>query len=290
MEYKIVYTADIHGNLIQYKKLVDYSLKSKAKAVIIGGDIAPKGFSKDYIKKQRDFLEKELPGLISRLKESDINLFLMMGNDDCKSNMGILKRLEKENYLLLINEKRTKLTEDFDIVGYPYVPVTPFEIKDWEKYDLSDVPAGLIVEYNNMKISGFRFEGIKSTKNGWEKFLFNPLIEKKDSIQKDLSSKLFTENSDKTLYVFHTPPYKTNLDKTKWNNVGSMALRLFIEKNHPYLTLHGHIHETVNISGNFKDKIGKTLCMSPGNSNRERKLSLLEFDLYKIKDAKRIII
>ena len=43
MRYKIVYTADIHGNLVQYKKLVDYSLKNKAKAVIIGGDIAPKG-------------------------------------------------------------------------------------------------------------------------------------------------------------------------------------------------------------------------------------------------------
>ena len=95
---------------------------------------------------QRDFLEKEFPRLISRLKESDINLFLMMGNDDCKSNMGILKRLEKENYLLLINEKRMRLTDDFDIAGYPYVPVTPFEIKDWEKYDLSEVPAGLIVE------------------------------------------------------------------------------------------------------------------------------------------------
>ena len=46
---------------------------------------------------------------------------------------------------------------------------------------------------------------------------------------------------------------------------GSESIRKFIEKAHPLLTLHGHIHESRKVSGSMKQKIGKTLCVNPGN-------------------------
>ena len=43
MQHKILYTSDIHGNEVQYSKLIQYAIKISADTIIIGGDIAPKG-------------------------------------------------------------------------------------------------------------------------------------------------------------------------------------------------------------------------------------------------------
>ncbi|MBU1204589.1 MAG: metallophosphoesterase [Nanoarchaeota archaeon] len=293
MQHKVLYTADIHGNETQYKKLVDYAIKIVADTVIIGGDIAPKPLlSNNYIKLQKQFLEHRLPKLLSPLKKELPNskLFLMMSNDDCKANLDVLEKHSPGLYQLIHGE-RINLTKEFDIMGYSYVPITPFGIKDWEKFDLSNVPPNLNEEYENRKRTNYRLSGIKSTKFGWKEFKFSPDMEKQDSIQKDLSDKMFQKNPNKTVYVIHTPPNQTNLDQvlTK-NHVGSIAVRLFIEDYQPYLTLHGHIHETVDVSGDFKDNIGKTLCLTSGNHDSGTKLAVLVFDLYNPKHADRIIL
>jgi len=115
-------------------------------------------------------------------------------------------------------------------------------------------------------------------------------MEKTDSIQKDLSKDPFCRDTDNTIYVFHSPPDNTNLDITYYDkHVGSIAIRLFIEKHQPYMTLHGHIHETVERSGTYKQQIGKTLCLTAGN-NGDSQLSILVLDLYNPQDAKRIVI
>jgi len=293
MQHKVLYTADIHGNKIQYQKLIDYAIKIAADTVIIGGDIAPKRrLADNYIKFQQQFFEHELPKLLYPLKEKlpDSNLFLMMSNDDCKANLDVLEKHSPGLYQL-IHGKRINLTKKLDILGYSYVPITPFGIKDWEKFDLSNVPSNLIEEYENRKRTTYRLDGFKSTRSGWKEFQFSQDMEKKDSIQKDLSNKLFQNKPNKTVYVIHTPPNQTNLDQvlTK-NHVGSIAVRLFIEDCQPYLTLHGHIHETVDVSGKFKDNIGETLCLSSGNHDSWSKLAVLVFDLYDPKHTDRIIL
>jgi len=293
MTYKILYTSDIHGNEIQYSKLIEFSKKTSLDAIIIGGDIAPKGFSiENFINSQREFFKNKFLKLMIKLKNSSPNskIFLMMGNDDCAVNLDVLKLGDPKLYKIIHN-KRIKLTKDFDIVGYSYVPITPFGIKDWEKYDLSKFPKNLKNIYSNRKKLNYRLDGKKSTKYGWKPFLFTSKIESLDSIQKDLSKNLFTKKPDKTVYVFHSPPDDTNLDQIGENfHVGSIAIKSFIEYNQPYLTLHGHIHETVDVSGNFKDKIGKTLCFSSGNCDTQNQLSILLFDLYNSHEVERIII
>lgn len=73
-------------------------------------------------------------------------------------------------------------------------------------------------------------------------------------------------------------------------NVGSIAIRLFIEKSQPYLTLHRHIHETVGVSGKYKENAGKTISLTSGNHNIGDKLALLVFDLYHPDKAERKIV
>ena len=67
-----------------------------------------------------------------------------------------------------------------------------------------------------------------------------------------------------------------------------MAVRKFIETYQPYLTLHGHIHETVDMSGSYKEQIGRSWGMSAGNHNEDRKLSVLVMDLDNIASAERV--
>ncbi len=290
-KHTLIYTSDLHGNEVQYRKLVNYALKTSADSIIIGGDIAPKDFpDEDFIGGQRRFLEQRLPELLSPVKKKlpQTRIFLMLGNDDCIANARIL---EKSQDFLYLHGRRRQLTEDFELVGYAYVPVSPFGIKDWEKFDLSEIDPKLAQYYAQRKRSNYNFHGFKTLTGEWEKFSFTPEREKLDSLQKDLLQELFTKKAERTVYVIHSPPDNTCLDLTlNGEHVGSLAVRQFIEKYQPYLTLHSHIHETVDVSGNFQEKIGKTTSLSSGNHNLGEQLALLIFDLYHLNKVERKVI
>lgn len=282
----VVYTSDVHGNEIQYEKLIAYSKAVHADSIIIGGDIAPKDSVKNFIDNQRHFLQDRLPYLLSK-KEKKTKVFLILGNDDCMVNEDAIQNSE---LYIAIHKKRVQLTKDFDIVGYSHVPVTPFQLKDWEKFDFNIVPEHLASEYELRKKTNYRLDGFKSTVDGWKEFSFRK-DDEQDSIQKDLSQDLFRENPRKTVYVIHTPPSQTNLDIIMdGSHVGSMAVRLFIEECQPYLTLHGHIHETVHMSGDFRAQIGDTFSLASGNHNIGSNLAVIVFDIYNPQSAKRYIL
>ncbi|MCX6818259.1 MAG: metallophosphoesterase [Candidatus Aenigmarchaeota archaeon] len=81
---------------------------------------------------------------------------------------------------------------------------------------------------------------------------------------KAMSSRL---DMEKMIFVFHAPPLGTKLDMLhNGEHKGSEAIRRFIEDAQPMLTLHGHIHESPGVSKSMKQKIGRTLCVNPGNA------------------------
>ena len=41
-------------------------------------------------------------------------------------------------------------------------------------------------------------------------------------------------------------------------HVGSIAIKRFIEAKQPMLTLHGHVHESTRLTGNWQQHIGNT--------------------------------
>jgi len=60
-------------------------------------------------------------------------------------------------------------------------------------------------------------------------------------------------------------------------HVGSIAVKRFIEERQPLLTLHGHIHESARLSGEWKIQIGRTVCINGAHDGPE--LALVRFDL-----------
>ncbi len=96
-------------------------------------------------------------------------------------------------------------------------------------------------------------------------FMIKDWERREEEIAGDLKELAKKSDPKKTIYVFHAPPFGTNLDVIHSGvHVGSKAIREFIEKKQPPVTLHGHIHESADMTGSFFDKIGKTVCINPG--------------------------
>jgi Icc-related predicted phosphoesterase len=53
-------------------------------------------------------------------------------------------------------------------------------------------------------------------------------------------------------------------------HVGSRAIRRFVEEHGPRLVLSGHIHESPRVSGAWRDRIGPTDVVNPGQFGTSR--------------------
>ena len=106
-------------------------------------------------------------------------------------------------------------------------------------------------------------------------------IEKEDgTIKDDLQKLKKSSNPKKTIYVIHPPPFNTKLDIiTTGAHVGSKAVREFIEKEQPLLTLHGHIHESPQMSGAWHDNINETICINVGSKYPANILNCVMIDI-----------
>lgn len=306
MNHRVVFSSDLHGNERQYAKLVDYSIREQAQTVILGGDIAPKAIrGPDYIQGQRNFLRGAFRSFFEdlRSKRPDVNVFVLMGNDDVSVNVDYLNEFDPKLFKV-IHSARRRINNEYDIVGYPHVPITHVQLKDWDKFDLAHYPERFrqaqIDRENEWCLKARKSVKRRRGLRHWPPFQsyfefevshLDPANAAKDSIERDLAQPLFTRNPEKTVYVMHAPPYGTNLDQVETGyHVGSVAERIFIEELQPHVTLHGHIHETVACSGDFRDRIGKTTSLASGNSPLSKNLTLVTFDLATPQDAERLII
>ena len=275
---KAVFAADLHGNKNQYSKLFDYALSNKIDVIILGGDLAPKDVEHRTIEGQRSFFLDVLFPMIKdfngRCGEENhfCVIYLMMGNDDFRSNHKLLEESQEKIGFNLMHNKCFKLNDELLICGYSYVPLTPFKYKDWEKLDLID-------ESEERYRDDFVLEGAY-TEGGVLKNKKFDLKNRGDTIEKDLFRLLKDRDMEKFILVTHSPPYDTCLDSlSNGSHVGSKAVLKIINEIQPVLSLHGHIHETVDVSGKFKEKIGDTISVSAGNDHLVESLKIICFDL-----------
>ncbi len=269
MPFKLIYTADLHGNSEFYKRLLNKAEDEKVDAIVIGGDLCGRDGNsiKEKIENQKLFLEKFMIPLFKNFKAKNkkCEFYVIMGNDDFRINFEVLENAEKKKILKSIHKKSVKLDRNLNIAGYSFVNPTPFRLKDWEKFEFEGdkIPQQLF------------FEEIRS-------------IEKENkTISLDLDNLKKLSNPKNTIYVIHAPPYNTKLDIiTTKVHVGSKAVRNFIEKEQPLLTLNGHIHESPQMSGSWQDKIGKTICINVGSSYPEDKLNCIIIDVDDLNNIK----
>lgn len=272
------FVSDLHGSEERYKKLFTAIEKEIPEAVFMGGDILPSGIAsmmssvnpshRDFI---NDFLAREFSRLKDILKDKYPDVFLILGNDDGRFYESSVMDVATGGLWKYVHMRKVSLG-DFNIYGYSYVPPTPFRLKDWERYDVSRYaePGCLSPEEGIYSISVSEYEARYST------------------IQKDINNLSGEDNLEKAIFLFHSPPYKTALDRAALDgktidyvpvdtHIGSIAIKNFIEERQPFITLHGHVHESAGITGKWKEQIEKTHSFTAAHDGPE--LSLIRLDL-----------
>ena len=279
---KLLYTSDLHGEIRLYQELLALATSSSAEIVTLGGDLLPsfpptKRYE-DMIPNQKNFIDQFLSSFFKRILETtSINqIFLIPGNWDLGYPY-LFKDPTRE--IVDLSQRSYRLENGYDLIGYPFVPPTPFRPKDHEKMD--DLEAPCPPQKNPSYI--------RSSEQSDQLIAVDPYLYLKgrETIQEDLNRLPKPLSNKKTIYVMHSPPFGTKLDFIQGEkSAGSRSIKAFIEENQPLLTLHGHIHESPELSGAYFDHIGETISINPGQSvwsGRDlMKLSAVTFEIENV--------
>ena len=276
---RLVYAADLHGDIDSYRSLLDLAVTTDARAAIVGGDLLPHAITlRTALQAQRDFIAEQLRPLLVwfRAQHPTIDVYLLPGNDDWAAAIMDLDRLEQAGLAFPLHERVYRLSttdhqpptteldkvvgrqsavvsDDLWLAGFACVPLTPFSIKDYERRDDGPLPP-------------FSFAMAYTSQNGQIQPTSAAALAAQPSIAEALAALAQQSDPRRTIYVCHTPPSNTPLDQMpRGRHVGSKALRAFIEQHAPPLTLHGHIHESPEISGRYATKLGATWSINPGH-------------------------
>jgi Icc-related predicted phosphoesterase len=278
-----IFVSDLHGKTKRYEILFKVILKEKPDVVFLGGDLLPNHLILNS--DMNGFIDDKIFSNIKKVKrdvDKNMKFFAILGNDDPRVYEKIFISADKKGMINYIHNKTVNY-EKLYVSGYAYVPPTPFQLKDWERYDVSQyVDVGAISPEKGKRTVDVPADEIKYT-----------------TIAEDLEKLAKNSPTDKTIFLFHSPPYNSNLDIADLHgkmvdhapmdiHVGSIAIQKFIDKKQPFLTLHGHVHESARLTGHWKERFGKTFSFTAAHDGPE--LALIRFDTGDLKSASRELI
>jgi uncharacterized protein len=258
---RLCFSADIHGNVVQVDTLLSIAKENTCDYILLGGDLTPKTGQLRTVQGQRNFFENHL---MPRLQRSPIPSLIMLGNDDFKSNLSYFKKLQT-NHVRILDDEIIKLRKDTYFLAYSHIPPTPFRLKDWEKIDTDRLEDS---QGRDAIFEGFYSEG--------HQLIPVTIDENSSTIERDFRKLLRGKDCSSMVWMVHAPPKGTSLDMIlDGKHVGSQAIRDAILKYQPLLSLHGHIHESAEISGEFKDKLDNAWCYTAGNFPEKQNISCI---------------
>jgi Icc-related predicted phosphoesterase len=282
------FVSDLHGRRERYRKLFAAIASERPEAVFLGGDLlphpmasldGPRPAGRDFI---RDELQAGFEGLRERLGTRYPKVFLILGNDDARFEEGALLEGSERGVWEYAHGRRIAWG-DLEVYGYAFVPPTPFRLKDWERYD----------------VSRYVDPGCYPPEDGWRTVEVSESELRSATIRGDLERLAGESDLSRAVFLMHTPPYRTFLDRAALDgktvdhvpldvHVGSIAVRRFIEQRQPLLSLHGHVHESARLTGTWRDRIGRTHVFSAAHDGPE--LAIVRFDPEDLEAAARDLV
>lgn len=270
------FVSDLHGSVERYCKLFEAIGNERPAAVFLGGDLLPSGLfyatshpdhDQNFVS---DFLIAKCTDLRTALGGTYPKIFVILGNDDPRAEESAVLSGAECKFWEYIHGRKTRFGP-YHVFGYSCVPPTPFLLKDWERYD----------------VSRFTDSGCVSPEEGRYSVPISDREKRYTTIWLELEELSLGLEMSQAICLFHSPPYRTNLDRAALDgkvvshvpldvHVGSIAIRRFIESYSPMLTLHGHIHESTRLAGAWKDQLGRTVMLSAAHDGPE--LALVRFD------------
>jgi len=270
---RLLYVTDLHGWTGGYEQLAAIAREAEIGTIVNGGDMFPHG--RDLIVTQRRFIGEYLRPYLERLAAAGISYYGMLGNDDCRAVLGDWQELVRASSRVHdLTEGWLLLGDGVTICGCNYVPDPPFRLKDWSVLDTRDFRRP--PQHPDPLMSrGDRLESIADVEAC---LAARPtLAEMLDTIAER------APGWERAIVVCHSPPRGTGLGNISTAvDAGSAAVRAWIEKHQPLLTLHGHIHESPRVTGIDTAQIGRTTIHQPG---QERLWGRLVYSIVEIDDG-----
>jgi len=253
---KLLYVTDIHGVKWKYERIYELTKDNNVDIVINGGDMLP---TRPNFFIQDDFIETFLEHHFQLYDEEGIYYLCMPGNDDLIIHDELLD-ITVSNFDHVHNiAQRIYKINGFEFVGMNWVTDLPFGLKDRARMDSEDFVFPMQIG-----------KPILSTKDGLKRlddwFTYAKTI---PTIKEELNNLPLPDDDNESIYVIHMPPAKVWLDVcSDRSQVGSRAIYNFLKVRQPFLSLHGHIHESAKMSNIWRNKIEDTICIQPGQSER----------------------
>jgi Icc-related predicted phosphoesterase len=278
------FVSDLHGVSNRYHRLAAAIADERPKAVFLGGDLLPHHWGAVL-----DGRASDEPLVISVFRELSATMgaayprvFVILGNDDARVNEKFMREAEAGGLWSYCHNRCMEL-DGHPVLGYAMVPPTPFQLKDWELYD----------------VSRYTDPGCVSPEQGARTVAVEPDEVRYRTIAADLDRLTESRDLGRAVLMFHSPPYATPLDRAALDgkmidhapldvHVGSIAIQRLIEDRQPLLTLHGHIHEAPRLTGTWRTMIGRTHCFTAAHDGPE--LALIRFDLDDLDAATRELL
>lgn len=264
---RICFTSDFHGSDSLYAQLEQLLDAERPDLLILGGDMFPDGSRDDPCGTQGRHAQDVFTQRVERWRSHAprMQVCLIFGNHDWIPTAHALHTYHEQGLLVLLEPFEPWRYGDLNFLGYSKTPPTPFWLKDLERLDTvgDALPAAGGVIWD---IAARRPREISPA----EYFLSRAAI--------DAELAAIEPPPGRWAFVCHAPPHNTKLDRLPHvpNPVGSRAIRAFLEQTRPALSLHGHIHESPDVTGGYSDRVGPTLCINPGQSPQRLQAVLVD--------------
>lgn len=282
-QIKILYTSDLHGSDIVFKKFLNAGLQFKVDAFIIGGDLAGKALyaivdldNGRYMLEDKEFGAEGLQKVIENIR-SHGDYYTIIDQkelDELQNNKKFLDEKFKESMTEVLRGWIKIAEEKLKGTNIPiYVnlgnddPEFLFDIIN--ESGIMHKAEGEVIRIGDHEMISYGYVNPtpwNTPREQDEETLYKNL--------KEIASKV--EDQSKAIYNLHAPPYNTHLDNAPlldknlkpvvrggeivFTHVGSVSVRKIIEEYQPLVGLHGHIHESKGF-----DKIGRTMVFNPGS-------------------------
>jgi len=254
---KFIYATDLHGDFGKYNLIKNFAVSEGISIIHLGSDLLPKG--SDILRRQKNFVKMFLKDFYRECSEQGIILMAFFGNDDVYT-----RKICFREYGSLLDENPVKI-EGYEFKAYPYVCDYPFALKTACKLDFRGWKRPFCQKAIDVNEKGFvEIQDIDYYLNS------------KTTIQEDLENFHVSKN---TIIAIHMPPYNLELDVcgqyqgsslVPGIRVGSKSIYDWISREQPLLCLSGHIHESHTVTGIWKNYIGNTLVIQPGQMKKTK--------------------
>lgn len=268
------FVSDLHGQPGRYRALFAAIAAERPDGVFLGGDLFPHELARTVPGGAGGFLDGFLVPALRELREQlgdDYpGVFMILGNDDARTHEAAVLRYASEGLWTYAHRRRVDFA-GWVVCGYSCIPPSPFQLKDWERYDVSRfVDPGCVPP-----TAGRLTIPVSEHELQWR------------TIADDLAMLARAGSMDRALCLFHSPPYQTRLDRADLDgrmvdhapldvHIGSIAIRRFFEEHAPRMGLHGHVHEATRITGDWRDEVGPVPVVTAAHDGPE--LALVRFD------------